>query len=124
MFGVAPRFNVQIRVVAGHAPSLHGIVLVVRGQLLNLIEDFLADAVALLHPSRRAVRSAYFDEAPVMVEDFNALAVLRHSSFFIHGTHVVAQCSLNAGSVSDLEQAPTTALAPRYTDRKADRTAQ
>ena len=43
MFGVASGFDVQIRVVAGGALSLHWIVLVVRGQLLDLIVDILAD---------------------------------------------------------------------------------
>ena len=124
MFGIAPRFDVQIRVIARHAPSLHGIVLVVRGQLLDLIEDFLTDKVALLHPSRRAVCSAHFDEAAVMVEHFHALAILHHSGFFIHRSHVVAQCGLNAGNVGDLEHAPAAAIARGRKEQKENRNAQ
>src|ERR1700674_417664 len=113
MFRIAPRFDVQIRVVARHSPSLHGIVLVVGGQLLDLIEDFLADEVALFHPSRRAACGAHFDEAAVMVEHFHALAILHHSSFFIHRSHMVAQCGLNAGNVGDLKHASAPAIACR-----------
>ena len=105
MFGIAPRFDVQIGVVARRALRLHGIVLVVRGQLLDLIEDLLADQVALLHPSRRARCGPHLDEAPVVIEHLHALAVLHHSGFFIHRCHAVAQVDLHSRNVGDLKHA-------------------
>ena len=111
MFGITPRFDMQIRVVARRALRLHGIVLVIRGQLLDLIVDFLTDEVALLHPSRRTRGGAHFDEAAIMVEHFHALAVLHHSGFFIDRGHVVAQDGLNSGNVGDLQHASPVMLA-------------
>ena len=117
MFRVAPWFDVQIRIVARRALRLHGIVLVVRGQLLDPIEDFLTDEVALLHPSRHTGCGAHFDKVAIMVKHFHALAVLHHSSFFIHRRHAVAQVGLNAGNVGDLQHVPAAAIAARKKHR-------
>ena len=90
---------------------LHWIVLVVRGQLLNLIIDILTNQVALLDPSRRAGCGAHFDEAAVVVENFHAVAILHHSSFFIDRSNVVAQDRLHSGNVRNLKHASAAAIA-------------
>ena len=118
MFGVAPRLNVQVGFIARRALRLHGIVLVLRGQLLDAIEDLLAGQKALLDPSRRAACSAHFGEAPVVVEHFHALAVLYHSGFFIHRRNVVAQVGLHAGNVGDLQHASASAIAARKNGKR------
>jgi hypothetical protein len=123
MVGIPPRFDVQIRVVARRALRLHGIVPVVCGQLLDLIEHVLTDEVTLLHPPRDTRCGAHFDEAAVMVEHFHTLAVLHHSGFLVHRRHVVAEVGLNAGNVGDLQHAPAAAIAARRKHRagQADR---
>ena len=119
MFGVAPRLNVQVGFIARRALRLHGIVLVLRGQLLDAIEDLLAGQKALLDPSRRAACSAYFGEAPVVVEHFHALAVRYHSGFFIHRRNVVAQVGLQGGNIGNLQHAFASAIAARKKYRAA-----
>ena len=102
VFGFAARFDVQIRVIARCSLGLHRIVLIIRGQLLDLIVDLLADQVALLDPSGHAGGGAYFNEAAVMVENFDAVAILYYSGFFEHSSHVVAQDGLNGGNIGSL----------------------
>ena len=75
VLGFASRLDVKIRVVARHSRRLHGIVGVVGGQLLQLIEDLLADEIALFHPSHLAGRGAHLDEVAVVVEHFDAVAI-------------------------------------------------
>ena len=117
MFGIASRFDVQIGIVARHALRLQGIVLVIRGQLLEPIEDILTDEVTLLDPSRRAGCGANLDEMAVMVEYFHTVAVFDHSGFFIHRRHVVAEIGLNAGNVGSLQHAFAMAIARRQKDK-------
>ena len=54
VFGFASRFYVEIRVIAGRSLRRTGIVLIVRGQFLDLIVDLLAHQEALLDPSGHA----------------------------------------------------------------------
>ncbi len=110
MFGIASRFDVQIRIVASCSLRLHGIILVVGGQLLDLIEDGLTYKVTLFHPSHDAGCGAYLDEAAVMVEHLDAVAILHHSSFFVHGGNAIAQDGLHAGNVRNLEHVAASAI--------------
>jgi hypothetical protein len=120
MFGVASRLYVQVGVVAGCALRLHGIVPVVRGQLLNLIVDILTYEVALFHPSHCAGRGAHFDEAAIVVEDFDAFSIFYHTGFFVDRGHVVAEDGLDSGNVGDLENASAAAVACGEKDEAED----
>jgi hypothetical protein len=91
--------------------SLHGIVLVIRSQLLDLIENILTDQVPLLDPSRYTGCGAHFDEMAIVVENFYALAIFHDSGFFIYCRHVVAEIGLNGGNVSCLLRAASTTIA-------------
>ena len=111
MFGIASGLDMQIRIVACYALRLHGIIRVIRGQLLDLIENILTDEITLFHPSHRAGRGTHFDKMAVMVEHFHALAIFYYSGFFVDGGHVVAEVGLNSGDVSDFLRASATAIA-------------
>ena len=111
MFGFAAGFDVQIGVIARCPRGLHRIVLIIRGQLLDLIVDLLADQVALLDPSSDASGGADFDEAAIMVENFDAVSVLYDSGFFENSSHVVAQGGLDGGNVGGFEDVFAAAIA-------------
>lgn len=111
VFGFAAGFDVQIGVIAGCSLGLHRIVLIIRGQLLDLIVDLLADQVALLDPAGDAGCGAHFDEAAIMVENFDAVSVLYYSGFLEHGSHVVAQDGLNGGNVGGFQHVFAAAIA-------------
>ena len=121
MFSFTPRLDVQICIVARGAFGLHEIVPVVVGQLLNLIVDLLADQIALLDPSRHAVCRAYLGKAPVVVEHFDAIAILYDSGFLVNSGHAVAQYGLYAGNVSRLQYAPAATLTARRKYRASQR---
>jgi hypothetical protein len=53
-----------------------------------------------------------------MVEHFDALAVLHHSSFLVDRGHVVAQHGLHSRNVGNLEHATATAIAGRQQQKK------
>ena len=111
MFGIASRLNVQVGVVARDALRLHRIVLAVRGELLDAIENLLTDEVALLYPSCRAGCSADFNEVAIVVKHFHAITIFHHSSFFVHRSYVVAKDGLDSGDVGDFEDAAAAAIA-------------
>jgi hypothetical protein len=111
MFSLASWFDVQIGVIAGCALRLHWIVLIVGGQFLDLIVDLLADEVALFDPSRNAGCGAYFDEAAVVVEYFDTIAVFNDSGFFEYRSYVIAQDRLWGRNVVGFEDVFMAAVA-------------
>src|ERR1700722_18024172 len=110
MFGVASRLDVQIGVIASRALRLHGIVLIVRGQLLDTVVDILTDEESLLDPSCRAVRGSHLDEVAIMVKHFDAIAVLDDSGLLINRRDPIAQHGLYSGNVADLENASSATV--------------
>ena len=113
MSGVASRLNVEIRIIARRALRLHGIILIVGSQLLYLIVDILANEVALFDPSRLSGSGTNFDEVTIVVEDFDAVAILDDSGLLIDGSDVIAQVGLDSGDVGDFEDASATVFAAR-----------
>jgi hypothetical protein len=121
MLGVASRLDVQVGVVAGGSLRLHGIVPVVGGELLDLVVDLLTYEVALFDPSGGAGCGADFDEAAVVVEDFDAVAVFYDSGFFVDGGYAVAKDGLDSGNVGDFEDASAVAVAGGEQDEAEER---
>jgi len=105
MSGVASRFDVEVRVIPGRALRLYGIILIVGSQLLDLIVDILADEIALLDPSCLSGSGANFHEVTVVVEDFDAVAILDDSGLLVDGSDVIAKVGLDSGHISDFEDA-------------------
>src|ERR1700733_1188954 len=101
----------EVRIVARHAHRLHRIVRVFRCQLLQLIEDLLADEVALLHPSHLASGVTYFGEPPIMIEHLHTVAVFYLACLLERLRDAVAKIDAYAGDVGDFEHASTAVLA-------------
>jgi len=76
VFGIAARFNVQVRAAASCALSLDRIVLAVLCQLLQLVKDFFVDQVALFHPTFGATFAADSHKTAVAFQHLDALSVL------------------------------------------------
>ena len=110
----------EIGIVARHTLRLNGIVLIARRQLLNLIVDILAHQIALFDPSRFAACGAHFDEAPVMVEHLDALAIFHDARFFVDRSYMIAQVGLDAGDIRDFEHASASAIAAREGERAGE----
>ena len=111
MFGLAPRLDVQVRIVARYAHRLHGIVCVFRRQLLQLIEDLLADEVALLHPSHLSGCGPHLVKSAVVIENLDAVSVFYEASFFVDGRYAITEIDLHARNVGDFENASAAVFA-------------
>ena len=111
MFCLPPRFDVQIGIVARYCLGLHGIVLVVGRQLLQLIEHLLADEVALLHPSHLTGRGPHLHEAAIVIEHLHAVAVFHDPRSLVDGGNAVAQVDLHSRNVVNFKHASAAMLA-------------
>src|SRR5881392_3045073 len=111
MFGIAPRLNVKIGVIAGRALSLDGIPLTVLCKLLNLSVDLLVDQVTLLHPAFGSAGTSDFHEAAVAVEHIDALAIFHQSNFGVDRRNAITQVDLRGGHVSNFQHASASAIA-------------
>jgi hypothetical protein len=122
MLGLASGLDVKVGVVARDALCLHGIVGVIGSEILELIENLLADKVALLHPSDLPGRSADLDEATIVVEDLDAVSILDEASLFVDGGDAIAEIDLNSRDVRHFEDATARVATGRQNGEQEHKT--
>ena len=76
-----------------------GRVGVVLRQLLETVVDILRNQAALLDPAFLAAVGADADEAPLLLQHFDAIAVVHRAHLVVHGGHAIAQAGLSRGNV-------------------------
>jgi hypothetical protein len=103
MFGIAPRSDVQIRIVAQHSWRLHRIVLIVSGKFLQSVESFLVDQEALLDPTFNSGGRAHPGESLFAIQNFQALTVFYVAHTIEDGGNLVAQSRLWRRNVGDFQ---------------------
>ncbi len=111
----------QVRVVARRALPLHGIVLAILCELLDLVVDLLIDQKALFHPAFRAAGAADFHETAVAVEHFQALAVFHQSHFVVDRCYPVAEADLRSRDIGNFQHASPAAIAGGKEDCASER---
>jgi hypothetical protein len=75
------------------------------GQLLQGVEGFLIDEIALLDPALNAAAGANTGEAAITVYDLHAFAIFDVTYAVVDGGHLVAQTGLRRRHVGDLQHA-------------------
>ncbi len=70
------------------------------------------------HPADLAAGGADLDEAAIVVEHFDAVAVFYDAGFLVDGGDMIAQDDLHAGDIADFENAVATVFAGEERCRK------
>jgi hypothetical protein len=71
----------------------------------------LSDEITLLDPSCNSSCGAHFDEAAIVIEDFDAISVLDGSNLLVNLRDLIAEDGLNSGNVGDFKNASAAAIA-------------
>ncbi len=103
----------QVRVVTQNSGSLHRIILVVLGKLLQRVEGLLIDQVPLLNPAFDAAGRSDPRKAFFVVQDLDPFAVFDVANAAINCRDLVPQRGLRRGHVGHLEDAVASVAAAR-----------
>jgi hypothetical protein len=118
MFGFASGRDVKVGLVAEHAWSLHWIIFIVGGELLETVVGFLIDEVSLLDPALDTGRGADARETLFVLEDIDAVAVFYGADAVIDGGNLVAQYRLRRRDVSMFEHTMAPAASREREERQ------
>src|ERR1700736_466257 len=114
MFGLAPRTDVQIGVIAQHTGGLHRIVLIILRELLHAVVGLLIYEIALFNPTFDPARRAHPRETLFMIKNFQALSVLDSAILVIDCRNLVAQRGLWCRHISDFQHAMAASAGYEY----------
>src|ERR1700756_5037118 len=102
MFCIAPGSDMQVGVVAQHAWSLHGVILILLREFLQRIGGFLIDQIALLNPAFESAGGSHTRKAFLAIEHFDAHSIFYVADAVINGSSLVSQPGLRRRHVSHL----------------------
>lgn len=111
MIGVAGRGEMHIDLGARRSPGLDRRAGVVLRQLLEAVIDILRHQAAFLDPTLLAAIGADADKSPLVLQHFDAIAVVHRAHPVVHSSHAIAQAGLRRGDVHVLVMRHVLALA-------------
>jgi len=105
MFRIAAGSHVQVRFIARRCCALDRLVFSTLCQLLECVEDLLANQKTLLYPPLGSARGPDFCKTLLAVENLYAVAIFQGAYLVVNLGQLIANRDLRRGNIIGLEHA-------------------